>query len=55
MKKGEVIKTEWIVCPECSIKQEANVRYDFPWLVRIHECEQCEYVIMESEWELDKD
>lgn len=31
--------------------QAAKVTEAFPWNSRVHECDQCNYVIMESEWE----
>lgn len=46
---------EWITCPECGMCQEATVEVGVPWNIRIHECEQCEYIIQESEWEKDED
>lgn len=41
---------ETIKCPECSLVQEAKVEYTFPWNTFVHDCIQCNYVIMESEW-----
>lgn len=48
-------RTEWIVCPDCSLNQEADVLPTIPFETRIHECEQCGYIIMESEWVIDND
>lgn len=42
--------TETIWCPECEHKQEAEVLHTFPWNTYIHECTNCDYLIMESEW-----
>ena len=41
---------EIIICPNCGQEQEAHVRHTNLWNVYIHECDNCEYVIMESEW-----
>lgn len=43
-----------IRCPNCDHIQFAEVITDdiYPWNIYIHECEQCEYLIMESEWEV---
>lgn len=41
---------EKIECPECSAVQWANVEHTLPWWSYVHECEKCDYVIMESEW-----
>lgn len=45
--------TETIKCPKCERVQTAQVtrRAEDPFPVYLHECEQCGYVIMESEWE----
>lgn len=43
--------TEQIKCPECGKAQNAKVVHTLPWETRIHHCEKCEYVIMESEWD----
>lgn len=40
----------WIICPNCNSKQLGEVEETFPWLTFIHECEKCNYIIMESEW-----
>ncbi len=47
--------TEAIKCPECGYIQEARVIQHWPWPVYIHDCFQCGYTIMESEWERIKD
>lgn len=49
------IRSEWIICPDCSINQEADVIPTIPFETRIHECEQCGYLITESEWQIDSD
>lgn len=49
------IRIEWIICPDCSMNQEAEVIPTIPFETRIHECEQCGYLITESEWEIDSD
>lgn len=43
---------ETIKCPECGTIQEAEVKESIPWNVKIHECDKCKYLIMESEYEL---
>lgn len=42
---------EKIKCPECSSIQKAIVQHTFPWMSYVHECKNCNYIIMESEWE----
>lgn len=48
-----IVRTECIVCPNCETAQDANVEmtpyHVFP--AYVHNCENCEYIIMESEWE----
>lgn len=39
-----------IKCPECSKVQQATIQHTLPWNTYIHECEECSYTIMESEW-----
>ena len=55
MKLPEIqeIAHVWIVCPECNLVQEAEtVLYeDAPSFAYVHECVNCSYVIMESEWQ----
>ncbi len=41
---------ELIECPECNTAQWATVEHNIPWNTFIHECENCKYIIMESEW-----
>ena len=43
--------TEKIVCPECGYIQYAKVEDTIPFPTYIHECEECKYIIMESEWQ----
>lgn len=40
-----------IKCPQCGKIQKAKVVHTWPFDTYIHECESCEYIIMESEWE----
>lgn len=42
-----------IRCPQCNLVQDAKVEYyrGDPWPIFVHNCTQCKYVIMESEWE----
>ena len=44
-------KTEKIICPECGQIQYAKVEDTIPFPTYIHECEDCKYIIMESEWQ----
>lgn len=41
---------EPIICPNCGQIQCAGVEDTVPFMTYIHECDKCEYVIMESEW-----
>ena len=43
--------TESIICPECGYIQYAKVEHTIPFWTYIHECEKCEHIIMESEWQ----
>jgi len=42
---------ETIICPSCGNIQIAEVFHTCPWWTYIHCCEDCEYYIIESEWE----
>ena len=42
---------EIIICPECNTIQEATVKQSIPFWVYIHDCINCGYTIMESDWE----
>lgn len=44
--------TELIKCPECGKIQMATVLHTFPWSSFVHRCTACEYIVMESEWEV---
>jgi RNase P subunit RPR2 len=46
----KIIDHETIECPECNHIQDAPVQECFPWNIRVHYCEKCHYLIMESEW-----
>ncbi len=41
---------EKIVCPVCEAEQDAEVRHTEPWWLYVHNCTNCDYTIMESEW-----
>jgi hypothetical protein len=43
--------TEIIKCPECETQQRAEVEDAWPWPIYVHECFNCKYIIMESEWQ----
>lgn len=47
-----IIETQKIKCPECKCVQGATVKHTIPFPTFIHECENCKYVIMESEWDV---
>ena len=49
-----ILRTNFIRCPQCGFHQSAPVKvaYSDPFLTYIHECIECEYLIMESEWEI---
>lgn len=46
--------TEVIKCPECGCIQEAMVDSSSIFDTYIHDCIECSYTIMESEWEIIK-
>lgn len=43
-----------IVCPQCDTVQAALVHFtrEMPAPSRVHQCDECGYTTMESEWEL---
>lgn len=41
---------EAILCPECSNLEHAKVEHTDPFYTKIHQCKNCDYIIMESEW-----
>ena len=46
--------TEIIECPECKKVQESTVEHTPFWNIYLHVCINCEYQIMESEWNVVK-
>ena len=40
-----------IRCPRCEHEQDATVAQTYPHWSFVHKCDQCGYIIMESEWE----
>lgn len=42
--------SENIKCPECNCVQNAFVEYTNFWNSYVHTCENCLYIICESEW-----
>lgn len=46
--------TERIRCPRCAHEQDAKVTFYWwaDWPSYVHPCVICEYIIMESEWEM---
>ncbi len=49
--KGVNMKTVQIRCPECQSIQAATIKQTAPFLTYLHDCTNCGYVIMESEWD----
>lgn len=45
---------ENIKCPECGCVQDACVMDGGVFPVYIHECNECSFIIMESEWDAVK-
>lgn len=41
---------ETIECPECKCVQQAIVEHTVPFASYVHICDNCKYIIMESEW-----
>ena len=41
-----------IKCPSCDTVQAAYVEHTEPFDTYIHDCVKCEYIIMESEWDV---
>ena len=46
--------TEIIECPECKQIQEAEVTHTPFWNIYLHVCIKCDFLIMESEWNIVK-
>jgi len=46
------IREEKIICPQCESIQNAIVEMTKPFPIFIHECTNCKYIIMESEWNI---
>jgi hypothetical protein len=42
---------ETIECPNCGAIETATVEHGVPFNTYIHHCSECQYIIMESEWE----
>jgi len=42
---------ETILCPECDSKEQATVEHTRPWWTYLHTCKNCDYQIMESDWD----
>lgn len=57
-EKGEIMNVkshiETIICPDCGLTQEAVVEHTVPFWTFVHKCDNCGYVICESEWEEHK-
>lgn len=51
MEKNETwCHYEAILCPECGSEEKATVEHTRPFWTYIHDCKNCDYTIMESEW-----
>ncbi len=44
--------TEKIKCPDCGTIQDATVEHTIPFHTYLHNCEKCNFTIMESDWEV---
>ena len=57
MQKVISTRTETIECPECDTIQEAKIDHfeGHPFETVLHECIQCNHIIMEAEWEKVKE
>ena len=42
---------EYIECPRCRTKQWGRVEHFYPFFAYVHNCEACDYTIIESEWD----
>ena len=40
-----------IKCPSCDYLQIGKVEHTIPFASYVHECNNCHYIIMESEWD----
>lgn len=49
--KVELLRYEFIVCSNCKQKQLAKVEGTVLWNSYVHNCDECDYWIGESEWE----
>lgn len=47
--------TERIRCPECGYEQDAEVLHSKPFAMFVHDCVNCKYTILESEWDRVED
>lgn len=53
LPKIQLEATELIICPACEAQQMATARLynGSPWWSYVHTCDQCGYIITESEWQ----
>ena len=49
-----ITHTEKIKCPDCGTIQDAIVEHTIPFHTYLHNCEKCNFTIMESDWEVVK-
>jgi len=45
---------QFIICPNCGAIELATIEETVPFWSYIHNCTKCEYIIMESDWEIAK-
>jgi ribosomal protein L37AE/L43A len=50
-EKGMESHKEKIKCPNCNSVEDAIVEHTIPFATFVHTCSQCDYIIMESEWQ----
>ena len=43
--------TERIKCNECGLEQDAEVEHTYPFPTYVHVCEDCGFIVMESDWD----
>lgn len=53
-KKKTRKHSDIIRCPRCGYVQKAKIKKTFPFYIYIHYCEKCNYVITESDWDVNE-
>ena len=49
--EDEILIPVTIACPECGSLENANIKVGNPFNTYIHECSECGFIIMESDWD----